>query len=261
MARDGRARLELQSEQGDTEIVYDGHSVTLYDAANDSVYRYTPKQEGSSSSSSDRGTSGAIPSVAKIEEAIAHIRKHAGLSEAAPTDVGGQPAYTVRLSPSESGSLIGGAELSFDSANGVPLRAAVYSSTTSAPVIELAASEVSFGSVPGSVFQITPPPGAKVEELSSTSGGHEKSAGKSGEPPKVTSHGHGITSIEVLEAKAGKSSSSALEGLPKVKIGATSASELRTALGTILTFERAGTRYVVGGALSPGAIEALAGSL
>lgn len=285
VGRDGDARLELQSEGGDTEIVYDGHSVTLYDAANDTVYRYTPEHEAwtahapggkrSASRSTDSaeragGASetdvaspdhGEIPSVAEIEEAITHIRRHADLSEATPTDVGGQPAYTARLSPSEGGSLIGGAELSFDAANGVPLRAAVYSSTSSAPVIELAASDVSFGSVPDSVFRISPPPGAKVEELTAASGSQGKAAGDDGKHPTVTSHGHGITAIGVLEAKGGKSGSTSLEGLPKVEIKGTSASELRTALGTVLTFERAGTRYVVGGALAPGAIEALAGSL
>ena len=39
------------------------------------------------------------------------------------------------------------------------------------------------------------------------------------------------------------------------------ASELRTALGTILTFERCGVRYVVAGAVPPAAVEALARGL
>ena len=43
----------------------------------------------------------------------------------------------------EGGSLLGGAELSFDAVHGVPLRAAIYSSTSSAPVIELTAERSS----------------------------------------------------------------------------------------------------------------------
>src|SRR5277367_3441609 len=147
---DGRMRLELQAEQGDTQIVYDGHTVTIYDAASNTVYRYTPKPgEGDASgyaplAKHNGAASGEeVPSVAKIEEALANARKHVKLSEATPTDVGGRPAYTVRVSPDEGGSLIGGAELSFDADNGLPLRTAVYSSTSSAPVIELAAGEVS----------------------------------------------------------------------------------------------------------------------
>ncbi len=32
VASDGRMRLELQSEKGDTQVIYDGHTVTIYDA-------------------------------------------------------------------------------------------------------------------------------------------------------------------------------------------------------------------------------------
>jgi hypothetical protein len=46
-----------------------------------------------------------------------------------------------------------------------------------------------------------------------------------------------------------------------VKINGASASELRTALGTVLSFERGGVRYLVAGAQEPAAVEALARSL
>ena len=52
-----------------------------------------------------------------------------------------------------------------------------------------------------------------------------------------------------------------LEGLPKVKINGVSASELRTELGTLLSFERSGVRYVLAGSVTPAAIEALARGL
>jgi hypothetical protein len=51
------------------------------------------------------------------------------------------------------------------------------------------------------------------------------------------------------------------EGLPKVTINGTSAEELATALGTLLSFERSGVRYLVLGAVSPAAVEALARGL
>jgi outer membrane lipoprotein-sorting protein len=266
IAQDGRVRLELQAEKGDTEIYYDGKTVTVYDAATNTLYRYTvPAGTGG------QGDTGAkqpeAPSVAKIEEAIARIKKHANLSGATPADVAGQPAYTVRVSPHEGGSLIGGAELSFDAVHGVPLRAAVYSSSTPSPVIELAATEVSYGPVEDSVFAFTPPPGVKVQEIKpGGSGGTQGSTPSTGaEKPKVTTHGHGITGIAVVEAKAKQgsqsSTSSTTEGLPKVDINGAKASELRTALGTVLSFERSGVRYVVAGAVAPAAVEEVARGL
>jgi outer membrane lipoprotein-sorting protein len=272
ISKDGQVRLELQAEKGDTQVIYDGHTITIYDAASNTLYRYTPKSQagggGSSTPKQGAGSQGDAhepPSVAKIEEAITHIDKHANLSGATPTDVAGQPAYTVRLSPDEGGSLLGGAELSFDANNGAPLRAAIYSTTSSSPVIELAATEISFGAVPASIFQLTPPANAKVEEIVlPTPGAHGSQKTSNGEEkPKVSTQGHGLSSIAVLESKtkSGSKTSEPIEGLPKENINGASASELRTELGTLLTFERSGMRYLVGGAVSPGSVEALARGL
>jgi outer membrane lipoprotein-sorting protein len=269
VAKDGRVRLELQAEKGDSQLIYDGHTVSLYDAATNTLYRYTPKAGGSTQQTDagageDKGAE--APSVAKIEEAIAHVEEHASVSAATPTDVAGQPAYTVRVAPKEGGSLLGGAELSFDATNGAPLRAAIYSSTSESPVIELAATDVSFGPVPDSVFEFTPPANAKVEDVATPSGTEaHKPPEEGGEKPKLTTHGQGPSTVAVLEEKlpAGskQGSAGALEGLPKVNINGVSASELRTELGTLLSFERSGVRYVLAGALPPGAIEALARGL
>ena len=166
IAADGRVRLELQAEQGDTQILYDGHTVTLYDAASNSLYRYTPPPEASTSSAAGGDQEAhKIPTVAEIQEAIVHIMRHANLSGATPTDVAGQAAYAVRISPSHDGGLVGGAELAWDAVHGVPLRLAVYSTQNSSPVLELTATEVSYEAVPSSVFAFTPPADAKVTEI------------------------------------------------------------------------------------------------
>jgi hypothetical protein len=205
------------------------------------------------------------PSVAKIEEAISHLSQHADVSGATPTDVAGQAAYTVRVSPKEAGSLLAGVELSWDAVHGVPLRAAVYSTESSAPVLELAATEVSYGPVEPSVFEFTPPANAKVEDVVLPKPGeHQSSSTPGGEPehPKLTTDGHGPGTIAVLEAKAQSGSSPQLpEGLQQVKVNGATASELTTELGTLLTFERSGVRYLVAGSVTPGAVEAVAKGL
>lgn len=272
---DGRARLELQSEKGDTQILYDGHNVSMYDASTNTLYRLARQQGTSSASSNDGSTSSTStadqqpPSVAKIQEGIEHLEKHAVVSEATPTDIAGQAAYTVRVSPRETGSLIGGGELSWDAVHGTPLRVALYSTTTSSPVIELGATEISYGPVESSALEFTPPSNAKVEEVkppsnqstdtqSSPSGTSTSDEAK----PHVTTHGSGISSIVLVESpvKPGSSSSlpSQLQSLPKVDVNGTSASELQTPLGTLLYFERSGVRYLVGGFLTPSAVEAFA---
>ena len=220
ISKEGHVRLELQSEKGDTQVYYDGHTLSMYDASSNTLYRYTPPKEGAGSEgwpgSSGEGGSGSsgggadgghheVPSVAKIEEAIAHLEQHADVSGATPTDVAGQAAYTVRVSPKEGGSLLAGAELSWDATNGVPLRAAVYSTESAAPVLELAATSISYGPVEPSVFEFTPPANAKVEEVVLPKPGeHQGDSAQGGEHehPNVTTHGSGPGTIAVLEAKA-----------------------------------------------------------
>jgi outer membrane lipoprotein-sorting protein len=304
VAKDGRVRLELQAEKGDTQVLYDGHTLTVYDASSNTLYRFTPpaheyvdRQDENTSQRADRSTTAQlevepaepggfpqagndaaqpeiqrsgkgheVPSVAKIEEAIAKL-DHVDVSGATPTDVAGQPAYTARVSPKEGGSLLGGAEVSWDADNGLPLRAALYSSTSSSPVIELAATDVSFGPVDSSVFDFTPPASAKVEEVklpSREAGEHPDGAGGDQGKPNVATRGRGVSSVAVVESKLkpGEKPASLPEGLPKVKIdGTTTATELPTALGTLLSFERSGVRYVLAGAVTPADIEAVARGL
>ena len=268
IAKDGRVRLELKAEKGDTQILYDGHTLSLYDASSNTLYRYTPPAgHEPATPGPDSTPAHEVPTVAKVEEAVSRLERHANVSAATPTDVAGQAAYTVRISPKESGSLFGGVELSWDAVHGVPLRAAIYSSTNSSPVIELAASEVSYGPVPDSVFAINPPAGVKIKEVSTshTDGANGSHPASAADKPSLTTHGHGPTAIAVLESKsqagAGKSASEPLEGLPKVAINGASASELRTELGTLLSFERSGVHYVLAGSVTPAAIEAFARGL
>ena len=263
VAKNGEFRVELQSEQGDTELVYDGHTLELYDAATNTLYRYTPPahEQGSEGEEAHQ-----VPSLAKIEEAIARLEKHVELTGPTPTDVGGAPAYTVSASPKEGGSLLGSLQLAFDSENGVPLRAAVYAVGSSSPALELAASEVSFGPVESSVFELQPPASVKVQEFKASAakqahGTHSRQP--RGQAPTISIHGQGPGAIIVVETKAKRHSggSELLHGLPTVKIGRKKASELRTALGTILTFERGGVRYLLAGSVQPSAVQALASGL
>lgn len=231
ISADGHIRVELQSESGDTQILYDGHTVTLYDAAGNSLYRYTlPASEQSDGSSGETSSSGAmgsgaadsgsssqahkIPTVAEIQEAIERIMRHANLSGATPTDVAGQAAYSVRISPSHDGGLLGGVELAWDAVHGVPLRLAVYSTETAAPVLELAATEISYGPVESSIFQLTPPPGAKVTEIQ-PHGEREGSGGKGSKPD--IAHQSGLQAVQAalpytLDAPA------SLAGMPREEV-------------------------------------------
>lgn len=165
-AEGGKLRLELQAEESgnDSQVLIEGHHFQVYDGTSETVYEGTlPEEEGEGA---EENAEDGVPSVAGIEKEIEQLGKHVGLSGAIPSDVAGQPTYTVQLAPNHDGGLLGRVELAWDAANGVPLRAAVYSSESPSPVLELEATGVSFEAVPASTFEISPPAEAEVVNLS-----------------------------------------------------------------------------------------------
>ncbi|MGC1801399.1 MAG: hypothetical protein WA701_13525, partial [Solirubrobacterales bacterium] len=128
---DGHLRLELQADSNsegatsDSQVVSDGHRAWVYDSGSNTVFEGTLP---TGHDGKDRGSSGSEqpPSLTEIKKGIARLADHALLSGAQPTDIAGQPAYTVRVEPKRNGGLLGGAELAWDAVHGTPLRAADY---------------------------------------------------------------------------------------------------------------------------------------
>src|SRR5262249_40899989 len=97
---------------------------------------------------------------------INKLAGHVNVSGAIPGDIAGQPAYTVRVSPKHDGGLLGSLQLAWDAVHGVPLRFAIYARDNSTPVLELTATNISYGTVSNSVFNTPPPAGSKVVQIS-----------------------------------------------------------------------------------------------
>jgi outer membrane lipoprotein-sorting protein len=171
-------RLELQSDNGDAQVLIHGRSFWVSDPSQNTVYEGTlPRGAGMGGPSSGKGDSGTsasrwaqnggqIPSIAKIKSLLGMLARHLDLSGAIPSDTGGQPTYTVRVSPRHAAGLLGAVQLAFDASRGVPLGFAIYASGDANPVLALQATSVSFGPVAPSVFAISPPAGAKVVRIS-----------------------------------------------------------------------------------------------
>ena len=163
----GRVRLELQADPsstgvGDVQVLLDHNQVSVYDSSANAVYKAKlPAHRGADTNKHGERP----PSVAKIQQAIKRLSAHALISGAIPSDVAGQPAYTVHVSPKHNGGLVGGGQLAWDAVSGTPLRAAVYARGDSSPVLELKATDISFGPVSPSVFDVSPPASAKVTTL------------------------------------------------------------------------------------------------
>jgi outer membrane lipoprotein-sorting protein len=289
---DGRLRLELQadvskSSAGDLELLVEGRRFSVYDPGTETVYagvlpRHREEDQGAAKDEP--------PSLTQVREGIEEAARRLDLSGAIPSDVAGHAAYTVHIAPKEGGGLVGGAELAWDARSGTPLRAAVYAKGESSPVLELSATEISFGPVPESVFEVTSPPGAKVVELSPPQEGEADSSQEPvtgleavqaktsfplSAPPSLAgmgrdrvrliasgqeagallTYGKGLGGIAVIELPAKEGSGEGGEGdglrLPRVSIeGASGGRELETPLGTLIRFQRGGVEYTVAGSVT-----------
>jgi outer membrane lipoprotein-sorting protein len=166
LTNDGRGRLELQSSAGDVQIVWSKDNVTVFDASSNTVYSAN-LPAGKANHPNGRKEP---PSVAEIGRFLSDLGKHAGLSPAQPTNVAGVPAYTVKVTPKDSGGLLGSLQLAWDAAQGVPLRAAIYARGGTKPVLALEATKIRFGPVPGANVDVSPPASAKKVDLGSLGG-------------------------------------------------------------------------------------------
>jgi outer membrane lipoprotein-sorting protein len=300
LTKDGRLRLELQSGSGDAQLTVDREQVTLFDAASNTVYKATLPKEAADAKPE---TAHENPTLAKIQDALDHVAKMWTTSGADPTNIAGQPAYTVRIAPKDDGGLLGAAEVAWDSITGAPLRAAVYAQGQDSPVLELKATDISYGAVSDADVTAPAPANAKVVDLSpkDTSSGtasHDP-AGKPAEstveqvakqvdfalsaPDKLAglprqgvhlvdldgstgalvTYGKGLGAIAVFQHKVDATKVDAKPSgrdgrdnpLPQINIDGATGTEIATALGTVVTFERNGVAYVVAGSVPPLAAE------
>jgi hypothetical protein len=281
---DGRGRIELQSDAGDVQITWNSTRVSVYDASSNTVYRAT-LPTSSTSTGSD-----TPPTLAEIDKVLSEIGVRWALSGAQPTDIAGQPAYAVSASPKHDGGLLGSLQLAFDAANGTPLRAGIYAQGSSAPVLELTVSDISYGSVAASDVNVAPPAAAKVVDLGSgkpDSGSSQpavtglaavqaaapftvvapnslvglprRDVRLAGGDTAVAFYGQGLGGIALVERKADASTGNGiLANLPTVSLDGLTAHELATQLGTVLTWQTGGTSFVLAGSLPASAAETAA---
>jgi outer membrane lipoprotein-sorting protein len=288
----GGFRLELQSDAGDAQITSDGTRVVAYDSSSNTAYvADLPKDKGTAA-----GDTHKAPTLADVQKGLADLGKAWDVSGAQPGTTGGQGSYTVHLAPKDDGGLLGAAELAWDAQRGVPLRAAVYAQGQATPVLQLEATDISYGSVPASRVKPVAPAGAKVVDLAPKGAPDRKGrptqvtgakavgsrlgfplaapaklAGlprkqvrlvdAEGTPGALTVYGRGLGAIAVFQRKAGAAKPAPAKGgrdqikLPQINIAGATGTELATALGTVVSFDRAGISYTVAGSVPPAAAE------
>jgi outer membrane lipoprotein-sorting protein len=211
-------RLELQSNSGngqDAEIVLDHGSFSVYDPMTNTVYKGTLPADTSKQSTSTT-TPDAIPSVSQIQTQLKDLLTHLNVAGPTPDNIAGQQAYTVQVSPKHDGGLLGQIQLGWDALHGIPLDVALYAKHSMTPVLELSATDISYGPVSTSDLQTAPPTGAKVVTVSTPPSSAAQSNGKKGKgakSPEIT----GPAAV-AKHVKFGLKAPNKLDGLPRQSV-------------------------------------------
>ncbi len=288
LTNDGRGRIELQSDAGDVQVVWSATAISVYDASSNTVYRASLPTQSPGGPGKDKGTP---PALAEIDKVLTEVGVHWALTGARPTDVAGRPAYSVSVSPKHDGGLLGSLELAWDAVHGTPLRLGIYAQGSSAPVLQLAVEDISYGPVAAGDVDVAPPAGAKVVELATGSHSDRDSGNPAvtglaavkaaagfpvvapdtlvglprndirlvGGDTVLVLYGQSLGRIVLVERKAEASSSNGmLSSLPTVSLDGLTAHELATQLGTALAWQAGGTTFVLAGSLPAAAAETAA---
>jgi len=184
-ASNGLLRIELYGDNGDPEIVVNHTSWWVYDPTLSTTYEGTLPAHTTGSAKQGSSQHEALPSVAQIQSDLNRLAAHLSISGAIPTDVGGRPTYTVKVSPNRGGGLLSQLQLAWDALKGVPLRFAVYARGSGKPVIEVAATNVSYGTISANDFAIKRPSGTHVVRIATPAGSQRSDRSqKAGKAPK-----------------------------------------------------------------------------
>ena len=196
VSNDGRMRLELQGQNGDAQVTLGNGKFSIYDPMSNTVYTGSLPSQAASNPKS--GTA-KIPTVAQIQTQLNQLMQDVNVVGPTPRNVAGQPAYKVQLSPKHDGGLLGDVQLAWDAAHGVPLGIAIYAQGNSTPVLELKATQISFGPVSGSDLTIQAPSSAKTVRVSPAA---DRAASKRAHSAKAHGrHAAEVTGPAAVQAK------------------------------------------------------------
>ncbi len=212
-------RAQILNASSERDVYVNGTSAWLWDSSTMSAV-HVKTNAATSVSSTISGKLSAIKSklsAAALDPAtlakdiIAKVSPYVNIAVGQTNYIGGQAVYDLELVPLESSSLIRTINIYVDANNWNVLGVDVVSTSSSTPVLSSEFSAVNFSAPSPSVFNFTPPPGAKVESKTLTpplgskagtkmqgnqvGGAMAKKFISSSSTPKVATFGSGFTSV------------------------------------------------------------------
>jgi outer membrane lipoprotein-sorting protein len=156
-------KVESQGSGGDQVVVLNKAERTawVYDYAKNSVQKVVVTGQAPAETSSPSPSATMLTPQA-ISAYLQQVARFATLEVAGQTNVAGQDAYLLRMTPVAKDTALGYVQAAIDGKTMLPLQVEVYARGATTPVIKFGFTSVSYGSIDPSTFAFTVPTGTKV---------------------------------------------------------------------------------------------------
>jgi len=188
-----KQRLAVIGRGGESDVIRNGQDVWHWNSNdNTAVHTTLPAKEKNAKPLPQKASPQDL-----AEELLKSVDPTTKVSTSGTDTVAGRGVYELVLQPRTGDTLVSRVQLGIDAKTHVPLRVQVYSVRAQDPAIEVGYTKVSFDKPAASVFEFTPPPGAKVKEQALPSKALAKPNLKAGDRPTVV--GKGWNAVVVAE--------------------------------------------------------------
>ena len=179
-----RQRLAVVGRGGESDVFRNGQDVWYWNSNDNTAVHSTLPTKANAKPLPQKSSPQDL-----AEELLKSIDPTTKVSTSGTDTVAGRGVYELVLEPRTGDTLVNRVQLGIDAKTHVPLRVQVYSVRAQDPAIEVGYTKVSFDKPDASVFEFSPPPGAKVKEQALPSKAPAKPNLKAGDRPTVVGKG------------------------------------------------------------------------
>ncbi len=159
----GRHRVSLPSEGGETTIVDDGTTVWKWDSGERTVTKAQHDDHRGTGPDADERTSPEDPA-ATAKQVISKLRQSSKVAVDGTASVAGRDAYELVLTPKPTErTVLREVRIAVGAEKRMPLRVVVNTNGSDEPALKVGFSQLDVGPQPAELFQFTPPEGATVK--------------------------------------------------------------------------------------------------
>jgi outer membrane lipoprotein-sorting protein len=157
-----KVRVQVMTSLAEQDFVRNGNDIWAYDSkdntATHTTLSATPKSDA------ENGADGTATPAQLADRFIAAVTPSTDVTVGKNTTVAGRSAYDLVLKPRTGTTLVASVSIAVDAKTGLPLSVAVMANGQSDPAFSVAFTDLTIGTPSASLFDFTPPSGAKVTE-------------------------------------------------------------------------------------------------